>query len=196
MTRLVLRESVSQPVVLIIEDLHWLALGTFFRAWPLVMQGQRSEGIAQMRQGLAAWRAIGAEFIRPYCLALLAEAHAQSGQAEEGLAVVAEALEAVETTGERFYEAELHRLRGALLLPSPTQRAAAEACFHQALHIARRQGAKSLELRAAMSLARLWQQQGQRAAAHQVLAPIYNWFTEGFETADLQGAKGLSEELG
>ena len=148
-----------------------------------------------MRQGLAGWRAIGAEFARPYCLAMLAEAYAQNGQAEEGLAVVAEALAAVETTGERFYEAELHRLRGELLLPSPSQRTAAAACFQQALDIARRQQAKSWELRAAMSLARLWQQQGKRDVARELLAPIYGWFTEGFDTTDLQEAKALIEEL-
>jgi predicted ATPase len=99
-------------------------------------------------------------------------------------------------TGGRFYEAELYRLRGELLLaPSIDNQAEAETCFHQALDIARRQQAKSLELRAATSLSRLWQQQGKGAAARELLAPIYNWFTEGFDTADLRDAKDLLEEL-
>jgi predicted ATPase len=111
------------------------------------------------------------------------------------LAVVSEALEIVETTGERFYEAELHRLQGELSLQLPTPLAEAEACLQQALAVARRQQAKSLELRAAMSLARLWQRQGQRDAARDLLAPLYGWFTEGFDTADLQEAKALLETL-
>jgi predicted ATPase len=108
---------------------------------------------------------------------------------------LAEALALVDKTGERWWEAELHRLKGELLRrrASPTEEV--EACFHQALDIARRQQAKSLELRAAMSLSRLWQQQGQRADARELLAPIHGWFTEGFDTADLQEAKALLEEL-
>jgi len=102
----------------------------------------------------------------------------------------------VDSTGERFYEAELHRLQGELLLVHAHDQPAAAVCFHQALAVARHQQAKSLELRAAMSLARLWQQQGKRAEARELLAPIYGWFTEGFDTADLQDAKALLEELG
>jgi predicted ATPase len=133
---------------------------------------------------------------RPYWLALLAEAHRNAGQVEEGLSVLAEALAAVDKTGERFYEAELYRLKGELLLrQSACDAQQAETCFHQALDVARRQQAKSLELRTAMSLARLWQQQGQQAKAYALLAPVYNWFTEGFDTADLQEAKVLLEEL-
>ena len=139
---------------------------------------------------------MGAELIRPYYLALLAEACAKGGQAEEGLSVLAEALATVHKTGERFYEAELYRLKGELLLAQSThQTTEAETCFHQALDIARHQQAKSLELRAAMSLSRLWQRQGKRAAARQLLAEIYGWFTEGFDTADLQEAKVLLEAL-
>jgi len=109
---------------------------------------------------------------------------------------LAEALAAVHKTGERFYEAELYRLQGELLLArSAHQTAEAEACFHQALDIARHQQAKSLELRASMSLARLWQRQGKRDEAHQLLAAVYDWFTEGFVTADLQEAQALLEEL-
>ena len=171
----------------------------------------------QIRQGLAACQATGAELARPYYLALLAEAYGKVGQAEEGLTVLAEALAVVDKTGERFYEAELYRLKGRAdaavkqvsrqvqtslevanpqpLTPNPQAEAEAEACFHKAIEIARRQQAKSLELRAVMSLSRLWQQQGKKEEARQMLAEIYGWFTEGFDTKDLQEAKALLEEL-
>jgi predicted ATPase len=133
---------------------------------------------------------------RPSYLAFLAEASGKLGQAGEGLALSGEALAAVHKTGERFYEAELHRIQGELLLVHAAENhGKAEASFQQALLVARHQQAKSLELRAAMSLARLWQHQGKRAAAHELLAPLYGWFTEGFDTADLQDAKALLEEL-
>ncbi len=161
------------------------------------MQGQWEEGIAQIQQGLVAQHATGAEIARPSFLALLAEAHAAAGQAEAGLGVLAEALALVDHTGERHWEAEVHGLKGELLLQQAVPDAPqAEACFQQALAVARRQQAKSWELRAAMSLSRLWQQQGKRAEARELLAPIYGWFTEGFDTADLQEAKALLEELG
>jgi predicted ATPase len=138
----------------------------------------------------------GAETQRPYYLALLAEAHRKSGQAEGALEVVAEALTLVAKTGERWWEAELHRLRGELLLTaSAGNHREAASCFRQALAIARQQQAKSLELRAAISLSRLWQRQDKRDAARQLLAPVYGWFTEGFDTADLQEAKALLEAL-
>jgi class 3 adenylate cyclase/predicted ATPase len=184
---------------------HWLALGTFQRGWALAVQGQGAEGIAQMHQGLATRRAAGAELGRPLMLALLAEAYGGLGQAEEGLALLAEALAVVNNSRERHWKAELYRLKGELLLEQAgTRRQAngsrqpwgeAEACFHHALAVARRQQAKSLELRAAMSLARLWQQQGKRAEACELLAPVYDWFTEGFDTADLQDAKALLAAL-
>jgi predicted ATPase len=173
---------------------HWLAHSMIFRGWALAEQGE--EGTAQIRQGIDTWRAAGDELARPACLALLAEAYAKGGQPEEGLSALAEALTVAHKTGERFCEAELYRLQGELLLTRPTrQTAEAEACFHQALDIARRQQTKSLELRAAMSLARLWQRQGNRDAARKLLAEIYGWFTEGFDTADLQEAKALLTEL-
>jgi predicted ATPase len=129
-------------------------------------------------------------------LALLAEAYGHAGHTEEGLAVLAEALEEVHRTGQRSYEAEIYRLRGELLLQQATpEHGQAEACFQQALDVARRQHAKSLELRAATSLARLWQQQSKRQAAYDLLAPVYSWFTEGFDTADLQEARTLLEEM-
>jgi predicted ATPase len=181
-----------------------LAHGTIFQGWALAQrsaapgtgQGCREEEIAQIRQGLAAWRATGAQVFRPYGLALLAEASAQAGQREAGLALLAEALVVANDTGERRWDAELHRLRGELLLtPSAAHAEEAESCFGQALDIARRQQAKSWELRAAVSLSRLWQRQGKRAEAHALLAPIYGWFTEGLDTADLQEAKALLDEL-
>jgi len=184
---------------------YWIAGGAMLRGWALAAQGQAEEGIAQIRQGLTAYRATGAELVRPYYLALLAEAYGQGGQAEAGLAVLAEALAAVEKTGERWWEAELYRLKGELLLQSGgqslesgvsnPQSAVAATYFHQALDTARRQQTKSLELRTAMSLARLWQRQGKRDAARQLLAEVYDWFTEGFDTVDLQEARALLEEL-
>jgi predicted ATPase len=173
----------------------WLGFGTFFKGWALVEQGQREEGIAQLRQGMAAMRATGAELYQPYCLALLAEAYEKVGQAEEGVSVLTEALAIVHKNGERWYEAELYRLKGELTLKQSSVPKEAEACFLKAVEIARQQGAKSLELRATTSLARLWHQQGRSQEAHRMLSEIYNWFTEGFDTKDLQEAKGLLEEL-
>jgi predicted ATPase len=175
-----------------------VALATIVRGWALAAQGQGTEGTAQMRQGLTAHRATGAEQSRPYNLALLAEAYGSIGQPAKGLHLLAEALTTVDCTGERGWEAELYRLKGELLLAQAgeSQRVQeAEACFQQALDVARRQQAKSWELRAAMSLSRLWQQQGKRAEARELLAPIYSWFTEGFDTPDLQEAKALLDEL-
>jgi predicted ATPase len=174
---------------------HWVVYGTIPRGWALAAHGQREEGIAQMRQGLVAQRTLGAEIRRPMHMAMLAEAYGNAGQAAEGLRVLAEALAVVDRSGERNYAAELHRLQGELLLQTGVQREA-EECFRYALDVAHGQQAKSWELRAAMSLARLWQQQGKRAEAHELLAPIYGWFTEGFDTADLQEAKALLVALG
>ena len=175
---------------------HWRAQGSVLRGWALAQQGQAKEGIEQMHQGLTAYQATGAETLRPYCLALLAEAHGIMRQPEAGLTVFTEALTLVDTTGERVWEPELYRLKGELLLQqSSDNQAEAETCFHHALDIARNQQAKSWELRAATSLARLWQQQGKREEVRQVLAAVYDWFTEGFDTADLQDAKSLLDEL-
>ena len=184
-----------------------LAWGTYMRGWALAEEGQRDEGIAQIQQGIAAYRATGAAIGRPYQLALLIEAYGKGGQAEEGLSLLAEALATMDDTDERWWEAELCRLKGQLTLqqsgvpsiqhptPNPQAEAEAEACFLKAIEIAQQQQAKSLELRATMSLARLWQQQGKQKDAHHMLAEIYGWFTEGFDTKDLQEAKALLEEL-
>ena len=124
------------------------------------------------------------------------ERHTRTLSSEAGLTALAEALTLAETTGERWYEPELYRLKGELLLQqSSDNQAETEASFHKALDIARSQQAKSFELRIATSLARLWHQQGKRQEAHDLLASVYNWFTEGFDTADLQEAKTLLEEL-
>jgi class 3 adenylate cyclase/predicted ATPase len=174
----------------------WLAIGSALRGWALAQQGQTQDGIAQIDQGLRAFRATGAESTRSHYLALLAEAHSVSEQPEAGLTALGEALTLVETTGARFYEAEVYRLKGRLLLQlSADNQTDAETCFQNALEVARNQHAKSWELRAATSLARLWQQQGKRQEAHDLLAPIYGWFTEGFDTADLQEAKALLDAL-
>jgi predicted ATPase len=148
-----------------------------------------------MREGLTAMHAIGADVSRSRYLALLGEACGATGQLAEGLSLLAEALAFAEQSGERFFEAEIYRLRGELLLQSEAPQAAVEECFDQAIQIAQRQEAKSLELRAVMSLARLWQRQGKVAEARQKLAEIYGWFTEGFDTADLKEAKALLDEL-
>jgi predicted ATPase len=174
-----------------------LANATTLQGWALAACGRGAEGITQLQQGLAASQALGAVRDRPYHLALFAEVSAQAGQTTAGLEALAEALMTLPTSGARWWEAELYRLRGALLWQhAVAQPEAAEACFQQALTVARRQQAKSLELRAAMSLSRLWQQQGKHAEAYELLAPVYGWFTEGFDTPDLQEAKALLEELG
>jgi predicted ATPase len=173
----------------------YLAWGTIQWGAALAAQGAWAEGLAQMRQGLAAHRT-GGQFPWLLFLGLLAEACGRAGQVEEGLRALHEALEALPTTEERMYEAELHRLRGELLLQqSAAPQAEAEAWLQRTLAVAHRQEAKSLELQAATSLSRLWQQQGKQAEARALLAPIYGWFTEGFDTADLQEAKALLEAL-
>jgi class 3 adenylate cyclase/predicted ATPase len=175
---------------------HYHAWGLLPWGWALAEQGQVAEGIAQIRQGFAGWRATGAGTVWPLFLVVLAEACGKGGQNDEGLRALEEALEAVQTKEERLYEAEVYRLKGELLLQrSAAQQEEAVACFQQALAVARRQQAKSWELRAAVSLSRLWQRQGKQANARELLAPIYSWFTEGFDTADLHEAKALLEKL-
>jgi predicted ATPase len=194
----------------------WLAMGTTLQGWALAERGQAEKGIAQIRQGLAAWQATGAEMYVPLFLGSLAQAYAHGGQAEAGLRVITEALAMVEKNGERWNEAELYRIKGELILQkfsvissqlsvtnpqhlTPSTQAEveqeAEECFQKAIEIAQKQQAKSLELRATVSLARLWQQQGKITEAHRMLSEVYNWFTEGFDTKDLQEAKALLEEL-
>jgi predicted ATPase len=174
----------------------WVARGTALHGWALAMQGQSEAGLAAIRQGLAADLATGSTLFQPYFLGLLAEASGAGGHPDEGLTALAEALAVTDTTEARDYAAELYRLQGTMLLLQAVPDAAqAETCFHQALDVARQQQAKSWELRAATSLARLWQSQDKRQEAYDLLAPVYGWFTEGFDTADLQEAKALLEEV-
>ena len=164
--------------------------------WALTEQGHGQEAMVLIGEGTDLMQATGARLWRPYQLSLLAEAHTQAGQAQEAQEILSEALTAARKTRERFWEAELHRMKGELHLAGTAgDMGKAEACFKQALKVARRQKAKSLELRAATSLARLWQGQGKPAEARKKLAPIYDWFTEGFDTADLKEAKALLGEL-
>jgi len=164
--------------------------------WALAMQGQAEAGMAQVRQGITAWRAAGGAVLVPYFCTVLAEVCDHLGHTADALQALAEAHTLVEQHEERYWEAEIYRLRGVLLLrQTGTSPAEAETWLRRALDVARRQEAKSLELRAAMSLARLWQRQGKRGDARELLAPIYDWFTEGFDTADLQEAKTLLDTL-
>jgi predicted ATPase len=172
----------------------WLANTQIMRGWALIQNGESASGIAQLRQGLNALTAAGGAKSLTYFFALMAEALGKLGQTEEALAMLSEAI--MHDTGERFHWAELHRLRGEYLLRQETADVAcrqAEACFRQAIAIARQQQAKSLELRAAMSLTRLYRQQDRQAEARPMLAECYDWFTEGFDTRDLQEAKALLE---
>src|SRR5262249_19658255 len=171
-----------------------LAMGTILRGWGLAAQGQEDQGIAQMHQGLTTSQAAGIGIGRAPVLAQMAEVYWHTGQTDEELRLLAKALTVMDRTGERWWEAEVHRLKGELLLAQGGTRqksVEAEAYFRHALEVARHQQAKSLELRAAMSMSRLWQRQGRCAAAYHLLAEIYDWFTEGFDTVDLQEAKTL-----
>jgi predicted ATPase len=149
-----------------------------------------------MRRTVAGHLARGLGRDQPYFLALMAEACGRGGEIADGLSILTEELGRASKSGERFYEAELYRINGELLLKqSVADEQQAEACFQNALKVARGQSAKSLELRAAMSLSRLWQRQGKKTEARRLLAEIYGWFTEGFDTADLKAAKALLEDL-
>jgi predicted ATPase len=170
------------------------AWGTILCGWALAEQGQGDEGIDEMRRGIAAWRAIGAAMMLSNWLASLAKAYAKVGKREGALRLLDEALSLVDRNEERCWEAELHRLKGELFLKEGRD-AQAEACFERALKVARRQSAKSLELRAATSLSRLWQRQDKGKEARELLQGAYDWFSEGFATADLVEAKALLDEL-
>ena len=173
---------------------QWLAVGNIMHGWCLGTTGQAAEGIQRLLKGITVCRAAGVKLVLPFCLMTLAEVCGQAGQPEEGLKRIAEAAELVETTKERWAEAEIHRMRGTLLL-SMHEDAAAEDSYRRALAVARQQQAKFWELRAAMSLARLWRDQGKVQQARELLAPVYGWFTEGFDTRDLKEAKALLEQL-
>ena len=181
----------------------WLGMGTAMRGWALTEQEQADEGIAQMRQGIATWRTTGADMGVPFMLGTLAEACGKVGRTEEGLTLLSEASAMVCKNEEHGTEPWLYVVKGELLLAcvgaincAHTNEAEAEDCFQHALELARRQSAKSLELRAATSLSRLWLRQGKKDEARQRLSEIYGWFTEGFDTADLKEAKALLESMG
>lgn len=175
----------------------WLAMGTVLRGWALVQQGEVEQGIAQIRQGMDAYQETGAGWGQSYYPALLAEAYGKARQPKEGLKVLAETLPPQKHLEERWWETEKYRLKGELIFqtggrkPEVKVQEEAESCFHQALTLAQSQCAKMLELRAVMSLSRLWQRQGKKKQAHEMLAEVYDWFTEGFDTKDLQEAKVL-----
>jgi adenylate cyclase len=173
----------------------WLTVTTALHGWALANRGQREEGIAHMRQGLADYQAIPQGLHQPYLMALLAEAYGQVGQPAQGLPLLAEALALVDQGELRYFEPELYRLKGELSLMQGGEEVAVEADYRQALDTARRQSAKSLELRAATSLSRLLQKQGKPDEARQMLAEVYDWFTEGFDTADLKEAEALLDAL-
>jgi predicted ATPase len=191
---------------------YCVGYGTALRGCALAEKGKEEEGVAQVCRGMAVWQDTETEIGWTYFLALLAEAYGKAGQADKGLAALADAPALVDKTGDRRWEAEVYRLKGQLtlqkwlvlsgqfsgtdpcsLLPDP--QGEAEACFLKAIEVARRQSAKSLELRATVCLARLWRQQGKTTEAHQLLFEVYHWFTEGFDTKDLQEAKALLDEL-
>jgi predicted ATPase len=179
------------------EALMELAIEQGFAYFVAIAMMLRGEQISQLRHGLAAVRATGTALWEPYVLAILAEAYGREGQVEAGIAALSEAFAAVHATGERWCEAELYRLQGELLLMLPQHDMhQAESCFQQALVMARRQQAKAWELRTAMSLTRLWQQQGKQNDARMLLMPVYSWFTEGLDTADLREARALLAALG
>jgi predicted ATPase len=170
--------------------------GLILEDWALSAEGHIQQRIQQMREGLASLRVMGADVRRSYHLGLLAEVCLWASQHDAGLEAVSEALDLVETNGERWWQAELHRLQGQLLLTrTGNGQARACSCFERALEVSRQQKARSLELRASTSLARLWAEQGERQKAYDLLAPVYGWFTEGFDTADLKEAKALLDTL-
>jgi predicted ATPase len=195
-------EQHTQALIALSEEQSlgfWGTYATAIDGWMQTLRGHAEHGLPQIAKGITDVQATGADFFHAFLLTLQAEAYAEDGQALEGLRMLDEALTLVDATAERLWEAEMYRLTGTLLQRSEGDGRWAEwtpeACFQKALDVARRQQARSLELRAAASLARLWQSQGKRQEAYDLLAPIYGWFTEGFDTVDLQDAKALLDKL-
>jgi predicted ATPase len=174
---------------------HYETTALIYRGWLLAERGESEAGIALLRQGLAIRQQTGIVMFSPEFLTYLIEAYERANQYEQGLAVVADTLAFAEATGERYWNAELHRLKGELLLAQGAAAGEGEGCFLQAIEIARQQHSKLLELRATVSLARLWQRQGRQAEAQPLVAAIYGWFTEGFDMPDLQAAQALLADL-
>jgi predicted ATPase len=192
-----LRELAAQLLSVVSE--HGSAVGvanaTMLDGWAQVMRGDHEEGLAELRRGLASWRATGSKFHAAYRLARAADACRVAGLAEEGLGLIAEAFAAADGADERWYLAEQHRLKGALLQLAGRGRAEVEAEYRRALAVGQRQGAKTWELRAATSLARLWRDRGSPIDARDLLEPIHGWFTEGLALPDLREAKALIDEV-
>ena len=179
------------------KALHWKGQSMAVRGWLFCLGGRASDAIPTIVAGITEYRSTGAHTFLPMLLSSLASAYAEMGKFEDAQRCIDEALVAIETTKEKWFEADINQLVGEIALKSPELSAAtAEAYFKRALAIARQQQAKSWELRAAMSMARLWRDQGKRDEARELLAPVYGWFTEGFETRDLKEAKALLDELG
>jgi predicted ATPase len=172
----------------------WRAHGTIYRGWVMVKNGDVAEGISLIRRGSAAYKATGTDAWMPHFFALLASACEIAGQTEEALTLLADASQMVQKTGEQWFAAELCRNKGQLMLRQG-HGDAAEELYRNALRIAKEQEARLWELRAAASLARLWDDRGRRREARDLLAPVYSWFTEGFDTTDLQEAKALLDAL-
>ena len=192
------RETADRLIALSTEHgfIFWLAEANILHGWAMAERGRNEEAIAQIQKGLAALRAAGAEVERPQDLSLLAEAYMKTGRLDDGLSALTEALAVADEREARVYEAETHRLKGELLLKQDDSNVAeAQSCFQRAIEIARKQSAKSWELRATTSLARVLAKQGKRDDARSMLADIYGWFTEGLDTADLKDAKGQLDEL-
>lgn len=175
---------------------HWSAFATFHRGLSLTEQGRHEEGIPLMEEGIAGHRATGARIGHPFFLCALSEAYMQAGRLGDGLSTLSEALALADEQEERQHECEIHRVKGELLLRQDDSNVGeAQRCFERAIEVARKHSAKSSELRATTSLARLLVQQGHRDETRAILTGIYNWFTEGFDTVDLKDAKALLEEL-
>jgi predicted ATPase len=176
--------------------LFWKTIGMRDQGWVLAMTGKAADAVQKISSAITALRPMGLTLWMPSHMSYLARAHAELGQFDDASRCIAEAITVVETTKETWLEAEINRVAGEIALKSPEPNAAkAEAYFERALAVARQQQAKSWELRAAMSMARLRRDQGKRQDACDLLAPVYNWFTEGFDTLDLKEAKALLKEL-
>ena len=174
----------------------WKAGGMILQGCVLALTGKAAEAVQMITSGITAWRSTGATLCLPLYLSNLARAYAEIGQFDDAWRCIGEAMTAIETTKERWYEAEANRMAGEIaLMSSEPDAAKAEAYFERALAVARQQQAKSWELRASMSLARLWRDQGKVQQARDLLAPVYGWFTEGFDTRDLKEAKALLDEI-
>jgi predicted ATPase len=189
----------SDELILLADEkggLYWKPLGMMNQGWLLALTGKASNAVELITAGITAYRSTGSTNLIPLRLSYLATAHAELGQFNDAWRCISEAMTAVETTQERWWEAEVNRTAGEIALMSPEPDATkAEAYFERALAVAQQQQAKSWELRAAMSLARLWRDQGKVSEARELLAPVYGWFTEGFDTRDVKEAKALLEEL-